>query len=214
MTYQNWELNWENPLRPFLEINHQNDQSLKYFHGKQPTKVQIEGETIRVWFEEPKTPPKTQKLWVETVLEITRGRRDNYGRPLINFCRIALLWSTYLEHDVSLQDVALMMDLLKTARLMHDYTEDGFLDKLGYIDCVNDMLVQLGGGLRTLSSSHWDCSPEEALRKRDVYFLNSLLAELNAAPVDASSDPQTLAQAQTGQFVLNRHGYDPSSLGQ
>lgn len=211
MTYQNWELNWENPLRPFLEINHQNDQSLKYFHGKQPTKVQIEGETIRVWFEEPKTPPVSQKLWVETVLEITRGRRDNYGRPLINFCRIALLWSTYYEQPFSVQDVALMMDLLKTARLMHGYTEDGFLDKLGYIDCVNDMLVELRG-LSFIED--YGLTPEEALRFRGQQFLIHLQYELNEILADASSDPQTPAQAQTGQFVLNRHGYDPSSLGQ
>ena len=66
--------------------------------------------------------------------EIVNGaRQENYGKPEKNFNQIALYWSIYLDHDVSATDVALMMVLMKLARLQNkpDH-EDSWIDIAGY----------------------------------------------------------------------------------
>lgn len=66
--------------------------------------------------------------------EIINGaRQENYGKPESNFSRIAIYWSIYLDHAVSATDVALMMVLMKLARLQNkpDH-EDSWIDIAGY----------------------------------------------------------------------------------
>lgn len=66
--------------------------------------------------------------------EIVNGaRQENYGSPEKNFKQIAIYWSIYLDHDVSATDVALMMVLMKLARLQNkpDH-EDSWIDIAGY----------------------------------------------------------------------------------
>lgn len=87
--------------------------------------------------------PVPQRL-VEQVSETTRGRRDNYGRPLINFLRIAIYWSEYWKNRgesgfFTPEDVAQFMTLLKIARQDHSHANDNLLDIMGYQDCLDDM---------------------------------------------------------------------------
>ena len=66
--------------------------------------------------------------------EIINGaRQENYGKPEKNFNQIAIYWSVYLGHDVSATDVALMMVLMKLARLQNkpDH-DDSWIDIAGY----------------------------------------------------------------------------------
>ena len=66
--------------------------------------------------------------------EIINGaRQENYGKPESNFKQIAAYWSLYLDHDVSATDVALMMVLMKLARLQNkpDH-DDSWIDIAGY----------------------------------------------------------------------------------
>jgi len=66
--------------------------------------------------------------------EIVNGaRQENYGKPERNFNQIACYWSLYLDHDVSATDVALMMVLMKLARLQNkpDH-DDSWIDIAGY----------------------------------------------------------------------------------
>jgi len=83
--------------------------------------------------------------WVSQVKGITDGaRRENYGRPLINFLRIAVFWSDYLQGvKITPVQVAVMMMLLKFGRSMHSWHEDNWLDTLGYTDCIDDMDRQM-----------------------------------------------------------------------
>lgn len=46
---------------------------------------------------------------------VTGDRQAQYGAPEDNFARIAAMWSTYLETDVSPVQVAWMLVLLKVA---------------------------------------------------------------------------------------------------
>ena len=66
--------------------------------------------------------------------EIVNGaRQENYGSPEKNFANIALYWSVYLSRDIKPTDVALMMVLMKLARLENkpDH-EDSWIDIAGY----------------------------------------------------------------------------------
>jgi hypothetical protein len=63
-------------------------------------------------------------------------RQDQYGNPEDNFGTIAQLWSIYLKTAVSSLDVAMMMALLKIARIKTGTaTEDSFVDLAGYSAC-------------------------------------------------------------------------------
>lgn len=65
------------------------------------------------------------------------GQRENeYGSPEDNFLTIAKLWSAYKNVDFSANDVAMMMALLKIARIRTGTaTEDSFVDLAGYAAC-------------------------------------------------------------------------------
>jgi len=65
------------------------------------------------------------------------GQRENeYGSPEDNFLTIAKLWSAYKDVEFSATDVAMMMALLKIARIRTGTaTEDSFVDLAGYAAC-------------------------------------------------------------------------------
>lgn len=72
--------------------------------------------------------------------EIIYGDREQtYGEPGINLKRIARLWNAYLSNrdgDLSAEDVAWMMVLLKTARQQHASKRDNLVDACGYIALI------------------------------------------------------------------------------
>lgn len=98
----------------------------------------------------PHTPPATstearaildeqQKRIEEKARDIVEGaRQSEYGGPEDSFARIARLWNAHLQNrgldaHLSPGDVALMMDLMKTARLISAPGHlDSIVDKIGY----------------------------------------------------------------------------------
>ncbi|AJD82473.1 hypothetical protein SHEEN_55 [Mycobacterium phage Sheen] len=64
-------------------------------------------------------------------------RIKNYGHPRENFKDIALLFSGYLEKEITDIDVANLMILMKVARVKGTgYHRDSFTDIAGYAGCV------------------------------------------------------------------------------
>jgi len=60
-------------------------------------------------------------------------REQEYGSPKDNFQMIANLWSVYTKHPISARDVAIMMALLKIARIQTGAkTADSYIDLAGY----------------------------------------------------------------------------------
>ena len=57
------------------------------------------------------------KILDEAKTVINGERQDMYGEPEDNFAKIADLWETYKGVDFSAHDVAIMMALLKVARI-------------------------------------------------------------------------------------------------
>ena len=89
-----------------------------------------------------------RKELLEKAIEITEGaRQQHYGTPEDNFSRIAEYWQTYLRQTqlvdghiiICPHDVAIMMILMKTARLAADYLhDDSWLDIAGYAACGSE----------------------------------------------------------------------------
>lgn len=83
-------------------------------------------------------------------LRVTGERGDNYGHPLANHKRIAILWNAYFaarsvdaagnhaitQPELEPADVATLMVLLKMARQMHLPARDNLVDMAGYVRCI------------------------------------------------------------------------------
>lgn len=68
-----------------------------------------------------------------------KDRQNIYGDPRINHCRIADLWTTYLGNEVTPQQVAICMALVKIARLMETETLDSFIDLAAYASIAGEI---------------------------------------------------------------------------
>jgi len=78
---------------------------------------------------------------LEDALAAVNGERSqSYDEPEDNFGRTAQLWSAYLTVDITAVDVAVLMVLLKIARLMHTPGHvDSWVDIAGYAACGADV---------------------------------------------------------------------------
>lgn len=64
------------------------------------------------------------------------GREHDHGTPENNFTMIANLWSAYTGQQFTAKDVAMMMALLKVARIKTGKAEDSYVDLAGYAACA------------------------------------------------------------------------------
>jgi len=88
----------------------------------------------------------TREEVLEKAKSIVNGDRDQaYGKPEDNFAKIARLWSTYLDEHIGREDVAIMMMLMKIARLASSEYQsmDSWIDIAGYAACGAEIA---GGG--------------------------------------------------------------------
>jgi hypothetical protein len=72
---------------------------------------------------------------------VCNDREGQYGKPEDNFAIIADLWTAYTGADITSEDVAIMMALLKIARIktgMH-YKPDSWIDAVGYMACGSEV---------------------------------------------------------------------------
>lgn len=90
----------------------------------------------------PEYKSKRQQILESAMVQVTGKREIDYGTPENNFETIAKLWSIYLDGDISIsaRDVAIMMALLKIARIKgKNATEDSFIDLAGYAACAGEI---------------------------------------------------------------------------
>ena len=78
------------------------------------------------------------------ILEAARkcvcGEREReYGRPENNFALIGKLWEAYTGTRYSAKDVAMMLALLKVARIKTGVKGDSFVDLAGYAACAGEI---------------------------------------------------------------------------
>jgi hypothetical protein len=69
-------------------------------------------------------------------------RQQDYGHPYENHRRIAVLWSAYLQTEVSPMQVAICMALVKVARLQQNFEyskDDTFIDLAAYASIAAEL---------------------------------------------------------------------------
>ena len=77
---------------------------------------------------------------------VMTDRAREYGRPEDCFGLIAALWSRYTERDISSADVAVMMILLKIARIEGNPRHaDSWVDIAGYAACGAECASGMSG---------------------------------------------------------------------
>lgn len=101
----------------------------------------------------PKPTPEPEPVSLSTreqVLAAARTavcghRATDYGTPEDNFGTIAKLWSVYKGTQFTATDVAMMMALLKVARIKSgSNTTDSFVDLAGYAACAAECAEREG----------------------------------------------------------------------
>lgn len=76
---------------------------------------------------------------------VCTDREEQYGNAENNFALIARLWREYLDTDnaITAHDVAIMMALLKIARIASGQTkEDNYVDLCGYAACAGEIAMK------------------------------------------------------------------------
>lgn len=83
----------------------------------------------------------TRNEILENAARIVSGDRDKqYGNPENSFTEIGSLWSAYLGREVTPLDVAIMMSLMKIARIKTgNFKEDSYIDACGYLACGGEI---------------------------------------------------------------------------
>lgn len=66
-------------------------------------------------------------------------REQDYGTPEDSFALIGKLWAVYMGVDFTPKDVAMMMALLKVARIKNGDKADSFVDLAGYAACAGEI---------------------------------------------------------------------------
>lgn len=89
----------------------------------------------------PTDTPTTRAEILDAAKKIVAGDREKqYGKPEDNFAVIAEFWTTYIGHPISSEDVAIMMALLKIARIRSgNYKTDSFVDGVGYLSLAAEI---------------------------------------------------------------------------
>ena len=96
---------------------------------------------------------------------VTGEREKQYGKPEDNFAIIAELWGAYTGYKFSPVDVAMMMALLKVARIKTGVgTVDSFVDLAGYAACAGEIT---GRGATVRAQTAGDTENEETNKCSD-----------------------------------------------
>ena len=88
---------------------------------------------------------KRTEVLYEADAAVNGSRQKEYGKIEDSFRAIADLWSVYLGKEILPLDVAIMMTLLKVARIQSAPgapTEDSFVDACGYVACAAEIALR------------------------------------------------------------------------
>ena len=81
-----------------------------------------------------------QEILKEAEKCVCGHREQDYGSPEDNFSTIAKFWSVYKDVEFTAHDVAMMMALLKVARIKTGGgSGDSYVDGCGYFSCAGEI---------------------------------------------------------------------------
>jgi len=76
---------------------------------------------------------------------VTKDRAATHGSAEDNFETIARYWSVHLDIPITKEDVAVMMVLLKAARIKSNPSHiDNWIDGIGYFACGGEIATSIG----------------------------------------------------------------------
>lgn len=80
---------------------------------------------------------------LQEAIQVIEERGEKYGHPRENLKRIAEMWTSYLGFSIEVQDVAMMMILLKVARTVETpMHKDSLVDIAGYVGALDKALTK------------------------------------------------------------------------
>jgi hypothetical protein len=90
---------------------------------------------------------KRKEILDQAIKCVCQDRENEYGSPEDNFRTIAELWGVYLgyriEPGIDAEDVAMMMCLLKIARIATGEPKaDNYIDLAGYSACAGEIATR------------------------------------------------------------------------
>lgn len=99
---------------------------------------------------------------------VLKDRQSQHGKPEDTFGLIARLWSAYLGVTIEPHTVAIMMGLLKVARLRQNpNNDDSYTDLAGYAACAAELAPSPPSSFWTQKASPTAREMIEAMRKVD-----------------------------------------------
>lgn len=114
-------------------------------------------------------------------------REQDYGTPEDNFTTIGLLWAVYLRaahpelakvlpiNGIEAKDVAVMMSLLKVARIATGSSPDSFVDLAGYAACAGEIVTRASEQKNNLRTKTLVLSAVRLFPKADNTVRNTIL---------------------------------------
>lgn len=85
---------------------------------------------------------KREEILEQAKICVCGHRQSDYGTPEDNFNRIGKLWSAYMDIEFTAKDVAIMMALLKVARIKSGNSIDSAIDLAGYAACAGEIYTK------------------------------------------------------------------------
>ena len=131
-----WAYKVENPTAKAKEIADATNTSYGYVYQL----LKKIGTPDEVFEKEARRVTRGQVL--DTAKEyVTKDRAADHGNMEDNFSTIGKYWSVHLGVDVSATDVAVMMTLLKAARIKSNPSHpDNWVDACGYMACGGEIV--------------------------------------------------------------------------
>lgn len=138
---------------------------------------------------------KREEVLKQAEICVCGKRQQDYGNPEDNFGLIADLWSAYSGQKYTAVDVAMMMALLKMARIKSGTgTDDSFVDLAGYAACAGE-----------IAGNNREDKQEKV--KPGIYVR---MVNLDGTPVEENKEPEISAETTEVQKLLddakNVHG--------
>lgn len=82
---------------------------------------------------------------VDAIRMVDEDRYEQYGDPKENLSRIAGMWSSYMNVDITAEDVAMMMVMVKISRSKNSYSRDNAVDGVAYL-LIHDAMARYQNG--------------------------------------------------------------------
>ena len=115
-------------------------------------------------------------------------RQTDYGSPEDNFLNIAKLWSAYKDIKFTSKDVAVMMALLKVARIKAGNTSDSYIDLAGYAACAGEIDTTPKKNNKSESIDNGLCENGSFLSTEGVEYPYELSYTLCEEPIDSNNE--------------------------